>query len=401
MSSGKSKNRVKVILEAYRGKIPQTLLEELEAKLTQLDVDEKVAQRIIQEVYEEYKKSKAEPGEAVGIVAAQSIGEPSTQMTLRTFHFAGIREYNVTLGLPRLIEIVDARRTPSTPIMYVYLDEEHRYDKEKALKVAQELELTTIENISESIDLNYANFCIVINLDPEMMKNRGVSTEDAVKALSKFRGKQGTIEVKENVIILYPPVTDIMKLKQVYDKIPSVPVKGKKGIFRAIVRKDKNTGEWYIITEGSNLAAAFSVEGVDLTRTISNNILEVAEVLGIEAAREVIIREMKNVLEEQALDVDIRHIMLVADAMTHTGRVRQIGRHGVAGEKMSVLARAAFEVTVKNLVEAASRGEIDRLEGVTENVIVGSPFMSLGTGLVELLAKYIIKKPSKKEGQKH
>ncbi|RLE66802.1 MAG: DNA-directed RNA polymerase subunit A'' [Thermoprotei archaeon] len=389
MSKDNGSLEIEVLLDAYKDRLPASILNEIKEEIEKRGIqDPQLVEKIIKRVYEEYEKSKVEPGEAVGIVAAQSIGEPSTQMTLRTFHFAGIREYNVTLGLPRLIEIVDARRTPSTPLMYVYLDEKHRYDKEKAIKVAQELELTTIENISESIDLDYFNFCIIINLDPEMMENRGVVVDDVVKALGKFKGKQGNIEVKGNSVILYPPVTDLVKLKQVYDRIPSVPIKGKKGVLRAIVRKDGRTGEWYIITEGSNLAAALSIQGVDPTRTISNNIMEVAEVLGIEAAREVIIRETKSVLEEQALDVDIRHIILVADAMTLTGRVRQIGRHGVAGEKMSVLARAAFEVTVKNLVEAAARGEVDRLKGVTENVIVGSSSMPLGTGLVELLARY-------------
>ena len=128
-----------------------------------------------------------------------------------------------------------------------------------------------------------------------------------------------------------------------------------------------------------------SIEGVDHRRTVSNNIYEVAEVLGIEAARALIVREMKRVLDEQGLDVDTRHIMLVADAMTMTGRIRQVGRHGVAGEKPSVLARAAFEVTVKHLVDAAVRGEIDELKGVVENVIVGSRVVPLGTGMVKLL----------------
>ena len=380
-----NKDFIKKRLEGLRGKLPDTIIDELYQVLLKYEIsDELILEKIINKVIEEYEKSKIEPGEAIGIVAAQSIGEPSTQMTLRTFHFAGIREYDITLGLPRLLEIVDARRRPSTPIMHVYLDEEHRWDKEKALEVARKIELTTIENVASELSIDYTTFSIIIKLDKEMMEDRNVKVEDVVKALSKFKGKGGQIEARNNTIILSPPVMDLVKLKQIYDKIPKVAIKGKKGITRAIVRKSRDTGEWYIITEGSNLSAVLNVEGVDPTRTISNNVLEVAEVLGIEAAREVIVREMKNVLEEQALDVDIRHIMLVADAMTHTGKVRQIGRHGVAGEKMSVLARAAFEVTVKNLVEAAARGEEDKLEGVTENVIVGSTYMPLGTGMVEL-----------------
>jgi DNA-directed RNA polymerase subunit A" len=128
------------------------------------------------------------------------------------------------------------------------------------------------------------------------------------------------------------------------------------------------------------------IEGVDFLRTTTNNIAEIAEVLGIEAARNAIIDEMISTLNEQGLDVDPRHITLIADAMTMDGEVKQIGRHGIAGEKASVLSRAAFEVTVDNLLEAAIHGETDELKGVTENVIVGQP-IKLGTGSVDLVAR--------------
>jgi len=131
------------------------------------------------------------------------------------------------------------------------------------------------------------------------------------------------------------------------------------------------------------LPKVLDIEGIDPTRTVTNHIHEIAKTLGIEAARNVIINEAKGVLEEQGLDVDIRHVMLVADIMTATGEVRQIGRHGISGEKSSVLARAAFEITVPNLVEASIKGESDPLKGVTENVIVGQS-IPIGTGLVDL-----------------
>jgi len=131
-----------------------------------------------------------------------------------------------------------------------------------------------------------------------------------------------------------------------------------------------------------------SIEGVDPKRTKTNNIIEIYEVLGIEAARAAIINEIKRVLDEHGLDVDYRHILMVADAMTYTGKVRQVGRHGVAGEKGSILARASFEVTVKNLVEAAMRGEMDELKGVIENVIIESRPIPIGTGAVKLKMRY-------------
>lgn len=380
---------LKAFLESLRGRVPELIINELGEKLKGKKLTRDKLKELRRRILKEYRNCLIEPGEAVGVVAAQSLGEPSTQMTLRTFHFAGVREFNVTLGLPRLIEIVDARRTPSTPIMTIHLDEEHRKDREKALEVARSIELTTVENVAKSVELDPFSFSIVIELDEEMLKDRGVTVNDVVKALSRLKGREGRIEVEGLRIVLYPPVKgDLLKLRRAYERVMGLKVKGIKGINRAIVRVDKERGEYYLVAEGSNLSAVLLVEGVDPTRTTTNNIEEIAEVLGIEAAREAIIREIKGVLEQQALDVDIRHIMLVADIMTINGRVQQIGRHGVAGEKLSVLARAAFEVTVKNLLEAAARGELDELRGVTENVIVGSTSMPIGTGIVELLMKY-------------
>jgi len=172
-----------------------------------------------------------------------------------------------------------------------------------------------------------------------------------------------------------------MELRKLLDKVSVHHVKGIPGIRRVLVTEEK--GEWVIRTDGSNLPKVLEILGVDPSRTVTNHIHETAKTLGIEAARNVIIEEAMGVLEEQGLDVDIRHVMLVADIMTATGEVRQIGRHGISGEKASVLARAAFEITVPNIVEAAIRGESDPLRGVTENVIVGQS-IPIGTGLVDL-----------------
>jgi len=375
----------RALLEPYTHVLPKRLADEVVRKVVSAGLSIEDARKAVDRVVLEYMRSLVEPGEAVGMVAAQSLGEPSTQMTLRTFHFAGVRELNVTLGLPRLIEIVDARKTVATPIMEVYLEGEYAHDREKALEVARELELTTVENVSRVITVDYVDYSIVIELDPEMLENRGVEPKDVVKALNRIKGKKGSVELDGLTIIFRTGLEDAVKLKRMYDRVRTLRVRGVKGIKRAVVRYDEKLGEYKIITEGSNLVAALSTEGVDHRRTISNNIYEVAEVLGIEAARALIIKEMKNVLDEQGLDVDLRHIMLVADAMTLNGRIRQVGRHGVAGEKPSVLARAAFEVTVKHLVDAAVRGEVDELKGVVENVMVGSRIVPLGTGIVKLL----------------
>ena len=167
-----------------------------------------------------------------------------------------------------------------------------------------------------------------------------------------------------------------------YDAIKGAKIKGIDGISRAVLSKTE--GSWKIITEGSNLKEVLKVEGVDADNVMTNSILEVADVLGIEAARNSIIHEAMGTLGEAGLDVDIRHIMLVADLMTNDGYVKAIGRHGVSGKKSSVLARAAFEITAAHLLHAAMVGEVDHLEGVTENIIVGQP-VTLGTGAVNLI----------------
>ncbi|RLG05506.1 MAG: DNA-directed RNA polymerase subunit A'' [Thaumarchaeota archaeon] len=370
-------------VEALSKILPESLISELKEKLSKIEVTQEELDDILREVVKSYKKSLVEPGEAVGVVAAQSIGEPGTQMTLRTFHYAGVREFNVTLGLPRLIEIVDARRKPSTPMMTIYLDEEHRYSEEKAKEVGRRIETTLLENVTKSVEVDLVSGAIILDLDAEVMEDKGIDVDHVVKAIKKLKVGEVVVE-DESRIIVQTDLIDITKLQKLRDKILSLKLKGIKGIKRIVIRKE--AGEYVIYTEGSNLAAVLKVKGVDPTRTTTNDIYEIAEVLGIEAARNAIIREAMKVLEEQGLDVDIRHVMLVADMMTQTGRIRQIGRHGVSGEKPSVLARAAFEVTTKHLLEASVRGEVDELLGVTENVIVGQ-VIPLGTGFVQLLMR--------------
>jgi DNA-directed RNA polymerase subunit A" len=379
-------------IEKYHETLPLSLRKELYQKILDAKLTRDEALQVINEAIRRYLSSLVAPGEAVGMVAAQSLGEPATQMTLRTFHFAGVRELNVTLGLPRLIEIVDLRREPSTPLMEIYLDPSHAKDLDFALKIAKEIELTTIENLCNTITIDFYQFAIIMEFDPEMMENRGVTFEDIESALEKVKGKKGRIEREGNTVIFYTGLEELTKLRRMYDRVLGLRIKGIKGIKHAIVKpvKDDNGElvEYVILTEGSNLKAVLGIEGVDPTRTTTNNIMEIYEVLGIEAARNAIIKEIKRVLDDHGLDVDYRHIMMVADAMTYSGKVRQVGRHGVAGEKGSVLARASFEVTVKNLVEAALRGEVDELRGVIENVIIGSRPIPLGTGAVKLKMRY-------------
>ena len=386
-------------LERARSILPPKVYEELVGKLEESGLDVKRRIAVVRAAVKEYVRGLVQPGEAVGMVAAQSIGEPGTQMTLRTFHYAGVKEFDVTLGLPRLIEIVDARKEPSTPIMEVYIAPELWRDEEKVKNIARRLEYTTIQNVMEDIDWSVGTPVIYLRLDKDLLEDKGVTVEKVIEALKK--AKIGEVYVDEE-----DPYTLIIEVSERYikpadignpqaynavaERIKKLYLKGVKGVRRAILRsetveEDGKKVRLYkmIVTEGTNLEEALRIRGVDYTKTISNNIHEIARVLGIEAARAAIINEMKKVLEDSGLDVDVRHLMLVADVMTHTGTVRQIGRLGVVGDKPSVLARAAFEITTKNIFDAAARGEIEHLKGVTETVIVGQP-PPVGTGTIIL-----------------
>jgi len=385
-----------------KGRVSLSVYEELKKKLHEvyekIDLYREDVEKIIDEVIERYEYSIVEPGEPVGTVAAQSIGEPSTQMTLRTFHYAGVREYNVTLGLPRLIEIVDARKKPGTPIMEIYLDEEHRYSEEKAKEVARRIECTTIENVAREINVDpYEGATIV--LDPTMLSDKGVDIDMIINALNKLKlGKVYPNPEDPNIvhIEIKPEKIDYAKIEKIRAKIANTKIKGFKRIKKVIIQKRGD--EYVLIAEGSDLENVMNTPGVDYRRVYTNNIAEIEEVLGIEAARLAIIREIKGVLEDQGLDVDIRHLILLADIMTWTGRIRQVGRMGVAGEKPSVLARAAFEMTVQKLVEAAVEGSYDKLVGVAENVIIGQT-IPVGTGMVDIyMNPYISRKEGEEEG---
>jgi DNA-directed RNA polymerase subunit A" len=189
-------------------------------------------------------------------------------------------------------------------------------------------------------------------------------------------------------------LADLQDLKT---KLQKKRLRGVKGILRAVVRKH---GEEYVVyAEGSNLKGVFEIPGVDKRRTTTNDIYQIYETLGIEAGRTAIMNEALKVLEDQNLDVDIRHIMLVADQMTVSGELQAVGRQGISGSKSSVLARAAFEETEKHILNAALHSEVDPLSGVAECIIVGQP-IPVGTGTVKLAVKPEVMKMMQKKKEK-
>ncbi|AGB50097.1 DNA-directed RNA polymerase, subunit A'' [Methanomethylovorans hollandica DSM 15978] len=364
--------------------LPLNILQTIKEDVIKAGVNKKELEEIIEKVKESYEYAKVEPCEAVGVVSAQSIGEPGTQMTMRTFHYAGVAEINVTLGLPRLIEIVDARKEPSTPTMTISVLEEYAQDRDKVRKLAWEIEATHIDQLAD-VTTDLLNMQLIIDLHEKTLNHRSISVDELIEKLSDKLDVQVRLsENIENQLIVNPKEPSYRELLQMAKNINSITLKGIEGVKRVVIRKDSD--EYMLYTEGSQLKKVLEVEGVDISRTYTNNISEIYDVFGIEAARNAIIKEATSTLGEQGLTVDIRHIMLVSDIMCCDGEVKQIGRHGISGEKASVFARAAFEVTVNHLLDAGMRGDIDELNGVTENIIVGQP-IKLGTGDVHLVAK--------------
>lgn len=374
---------IRLKVEDFLENLPSPLLDRLEERLVRMGeegtITEDQLNRILESVKKAYVDSLVEPGEPVGTVAAQSVGEPGTQMTLRTFHHAGVAELDVTLGLPRLIEIVDARKTPSVTLMEIHLKEEYAKDREKARNFAQKIEIMTLEDAVSRAETDLINMEYVVTLHRNRLKDKDLKPTDVKEILQdKLNTKVIAQGFKLRVKPKSPTPPD---LRRMVTKAKDIKLGGIDGIERVVVKAEK--GEYVVYTEGTNLSKILALPEVDASRTTTNHIREIEKVLGIEAARQSIINEASNTLEEQGLDVDIRHIMLIADAMTNTGEIRQIGRHGISGEKASVLARAAFEVTVKHLLKACTRGEVDELDGIVENVIAGQS-IPLGTGIVEL-----------------
>ena len=365
--------------------LPRRLKDEVYSTIEARDgVTAEQAGDIARAVESRYLGTRVDPLDPVGTVSAQSIGEPGTQMTMNTFHYAGVAEIDVTQGLPRLIELVDARKEPDTPMMTVYLDDEHATDREKAHEVVWKIEATRILALGD-VSTNVADMLVRIDLNDDTLAERGLTADGIAETIES---KLGVETVQDGSVIEFgPDQPSYRELLQLVEQLRDIVFKGIEEVSRVVIRKEQREDtddEFVLYTEGSAFGDVMEIEGVDASRSTTNNIHEIYRTLGVEAARESIIEETMNTLEEQGLDdVNIRHLMLVADAMTTKGTIESIGRHGISGNKESVLARAAFEVTVNHLLDAAVHGEIDDLNGVTENVIVGKP-IKLGTGDVDL-----------------
>uniref|UniRef100_A0A146LPV0 DNA-directed RNA polymerase subunit n=1 Tax=Lygus hesperus TaxID=30085 RepID=A0A146LPV0_LYGHE len=346
---------------------------------------------------EKYLNARIEPGTAVGALAAQSIGEPGTQMTLKTFHFAGVASMNITQGVPRIKEIINASKNISTPIITAHLDDDT--DPEFARRVKGRIEKTTLGEVSEFIEEVYVPYdCfLLIKLDIERIRLLKLEVDaESIKycicTATKLKLKPPQVTVQSpSVITVRPPTAKEsldFTLRTLKESLPGVVIKGVPNVNRAVIHEEEVGGvkKYKLLVEGDNLRDVIATRGVKGTQCSSNNTYQVFATLGIEAARSTIMSEIKLVMENHGMSIDHRHPMLVADLMTSRGEVLGITRHGLAKMKESVLNLASFEKTADHLFDAAYYGQTDAITGVSESIIMGIP-MTVGTGLFKLIHK--------------
>jgi DNA-directed RNA polymerase beta' subunit len=349
----------------------------------------------VREAGDRFSFLSTEPGHAVGAVAAQSIGEPGTQMTLKTFHFAGVASMNITLGVPRIKEIINASKNIATPLINAVLENPHV--EAAARLVKGRVETTTLGDIAESIHEVFRphKFYLRVKLSSSTMRKLQLThltvhmVAEAIVATPKLKVKDSMISVLKDSPVLHieaglsgaEPTLSTLKAR-----IKSVVVSGITSVSRAVITKDDGESTFRLVVEGSDLKRVMGVEGIRGALTTSNHIMESLRVLGIEAARATIIREIDFTMSNHGMSIDNRHVMLLGDLMTAKGDVLGITRFGISKMKESVLMLASFEKTTDHLFNAAQHARSDAIEGVSECIIMGIP-MKVGTGIFKVLRK--------------
>lgn len=358
-----------------------------------------------------YSRSKVQPGHAVGAIGAQSIGEPGTQMTLKTFHFAGVAGMSITQGVPRIKEIINASTNISTPVITCELS--NRVSESAARMVKARVEKTYLRDIISYVEdvwhPNGAYIAMRIDWDTVNKLSVDIQAFDISSAINKYRplkwGKNGTsIRISSSLIRVEVPDPSAARkrsaakpnknqkeyferVQQVKALIPDVVIKGYPDCQRAIIKKEtspneKGEYECQLLVEGYGLKNCMTTPGIEPYKTKSNHVMEVRDALGIEAARATIVREISSVMGN--MDIDPRHMQLLADVMTFKGDVYGITRFGLQKTRDSVLQLASFEKTPDHLFEAAAKGKIDNIDGVSECIIMGQS-VKLGTGAMQVI----------------
>lgn len=356
------------------------------------NLTEKQIRVLFQQIKIRLHKAKIHPGEAVGAVAGQSIGEPGTQMTLKTFHFAGVASMNITLGVPRIKEIINYNKNISTPIIYAKLIQEDDVTVAKIVKGRiEKIKLKQMASCIKEI-ISSKGCYIKVKLDEEFITRTKleIKIEDIKQALLANKKK---LKLKEKNIIIESPTKlrieppdqnrDGMyfSLQTIKNNLPDIVISGIKTINRVVInRKEKENNKYILAIEGTGLADVMKTPGIDYRHCTTNNIQEITSVLGIEAARSSIVYELDYTYSNHSIHVDKRHLNLIADLMTFKGNVHGFQRFGMARMKDSVLLHSSFERTGDVLFDAALHSKVDKISGVSESIIVGK-MIPVGTGI--------------------
>jgi len=413
---------------------------------------------LLGEIETKFLQAKCNPGEMIGAVAAQSIGEPATQMTLNTFHFAGVSAKNVTLGVPRLKEIINVAKNPKTPSLTVYLKGWAAKDVERAKQVQAQLQHTTLRHVTQLTEIYYdpdpqntiipedqdlvsayydlpdeedahvSPWLLRIVLSKEMLTDRKIGMNHIKNTIhDKFGGDLNVMaseDNSENLVLrirstlhgprkvkaesmdidaeaVHPdtvpdedededPDEAFMRLIEA-SLLSELSLGGIPAIRKVFMREpkiavvDPDTGsyttesEWVLDTDGVNLLSVMSHPDVDHTQTVSNDVVEMFDVLGIEAVRASLLNEVRSVISFDGAYVNYRHLAILCDTMTYRGFIMPITRHGINRVDTGPLMRCSFEETTEILLDAAIYAERDNLTGVSENIILGQT-AQLGTG---------------------
>jgi len=333
-----------------------------------------------------YSQSLAVPYDTVGLLAAHSMAEPATQMVLRTKHYSGAAEVSVGSGIEILSSLVDARSKVRYPLMTVKLLPDFEKDEKKAKECMDKLVYTVLQDVAEiSEDLEIKK--INIQFDKKALAEKGLSDKEIADALKK-QYKKKMSEGKDGITIIFDDV-NLQTVRKNFLKLKKSKVNGLEGITDAILLKDD--AGYYITTEGSNLKDVFELDFVDTNRTYTNDVMETAKVLGIEAARQLLVNELVKVYQDNGISIDARHLILLADVMCFEGTIKGTVRSGIVSTKQSPLARASFEQTEKVLFDAGFAGEEEKFNGIIENILAGLP-INVGIGRIELIMDSLGKK---------
>ena len=355
--------------------MPQYIISELKETIPSKTKESDV-KKVLENVKKEYEDSLITSNEAIGVITAQSVGEPSTQMTLNTFHYAGVATQSVE-GLPRLIEILDVKKTLEMPQMKIYFKDKFKNDAEVVKKIAAKIKETKLIEFAVQTDISVEENKVTIELNSKEFKKLNLDVESIISLLDRRIRKQSNLE--DNVLTIAGEKTPSLKaLMNIKELAMSSVIFGIKGIKDVTILKEE--GEFMIVTNGISLKNVVGIEEIDDKRLYCNDIDSMYLVYGVEAARATIINEIMDVVKSQGLSINERHVLLIADVMTYTGEPRGMTRYGIVADKLNVLTRASFETALKHIARGALMNESNKLSSITENVMTNQ-MVNVGTGL--------------------